>query len=327
MLVKEWEVENYIEKLSSFCAILVYGIDRGKVKVIVEALISSLKKQYRKQIDIVKPTAENLNNGEKSFLELVNQPSIFHEKVIINIDLDFIKISKEEIIKLKENIYSNSNLIIFESGILKNDSFLVREFKNNNKFLCLACYQDSNKNIHNSINYFAKKYQLKLDHDSVKYLADRLGNDKMITEQEIRKLALYANNEKLSFKALLEGLGDNSIMSIHKITDNFLLDTNLNMDYNYDKIVESGLNFIVVVKSLIKHLQMLLFAKISGKSLVSDIRPPLHFSRHAKIQEQMTCLSIETLENKITDLNLLEKNCKLSPTLSDTLMKKFLISV
>ena len=59
---------------------------------------------------------------------------------------------------------------------------------------------------------------------------------------------------------------------------------------------------------------------------VTSIRPLLHFSRHDNIQMQLNSLSMKTMEKKIIELNVLEKKCKLLPSLSNTLVKKFIIS-
>ena len=156
-------------------------------------------------------------------------------------------------------------------------------------------------------------------------IANKLGNDKMITKQEMIKLSLYADNKTITFEAVLEGLGDNSILGIYKISDNFLLRNNVNLNYIYDKLINSGLNYLIIIRSLIKHLQTLLYAKSLANKNVTSIRPPLHFSRHDNIQMQLNSLSIKKIENKLVELNFLEKKCKIFPSLSNVLVKEFLI--
>ena len=44
-----------------------------------------------------------------------------------------------------------------------------------------------------------KLYSLSLDDYSLSYLIEKLGNDTLITKNEIKKLALYSNGEKVNY--------------------------------------------------------------------------------------------------------------------------------
>ena len=326
MLIKEWQLSDYKTKLSHYNSILIYGPDRGKVSEIKNLLLEELKIHYKEKLEILKISEDLLVNRDFFIQELINQKSIFFDKTIILINLDLIKPNKDDIEFLKEGTVSSSNLVIFESANLTNDHFLLNEFKKQDNFLCVPCYQDNEKNLRNTILHYANKYQLNLDESTITYLIKKMGNDRMITEQEIKKLALYADNKSLSFTEVIECIGDNSILGIYKISDNLMLNNNINMNYSYDRLVNSGINYFIILRALTKHLHLLLLAKILGYKSVKEIKPPLHFSRHGEVQKQINSLNIEKIESALVELNTLEKSCKLSPTLSSILIKKFLIS-
>ena len=48
---------------------------------------------------------------------------------------------------------------------------------------------------------------------------EKFGNDTLITKNEIKKLALYANGENISHTRILEAIGDNSIITLNELTD------------------------------------------------------------------------------------------------------------
>ena len=324
MLVKEWELDNYKKRLDNFNAVLIHGTDRGKVNDVASSLIKFIKRIYNGQLEVIKLSAEKLNDNDTSLLDLMNQKSIFYDRTIVLLDLDLIKIKKEDIITLRHSASSKSNLIILESAALNYDSFILKEFKKQDNLICVPCYQDNEKSIRNSISDYAKEFGLKIDKDSINHLASKMGNDKMITKSEIEKLAIFANNQPLSFADLMDGIGDNSILGTYKVTDNFLLRNEVNLNHTYDRLIESGLNGFFMVRALIKHLQALLLAKISQNKIVANMKPPLHFTRHKNVQDQLNCLNIDRIEQLLMELNCLEKNCKQSPTLSNLLVKKFL---
>ena len=327
MLVKEWELSNYKKSLNDFNAILIYGTDRGKVSAIAQSLVTFSKSVYKDQLEIIKPSPDKFNNNDTSFLELMNQKSIFYNKTIFLLDLDLIKIYKEDIISLRNNPSSKSNIIIFESASLAHDSFILKVFKKQSNLICVACYQDNEKNIRNSIESYAMEFGLIIDKDSISHLAKKLGNDKLITKSEIEKLAIYADNKPLSYADLMDGTGDNSVLGMYKITDNFLLKNEVDVNYIYDRLIESGLSNFIIIRSLIRHLQILYQAKIAKKEFVTSIKPAFHFSRHKDVQEQLNYISIKKIEKFLTKLNILEKECKLFPNLSNILVKKFLKNI
>ena len=208
MLIKEWELENYKNKIGNFNAILLYGTDRGKVNFISESLIAYLKDFYKNKLEVIKPSYEKLNNNEISFLELVAQKSIFHDKTIVNINLDLTKINKEEIASLEKNISAGANLVIFESAALKNNSYVLKEFKKSNKFICVACYQDNARNITQSINYYAKSYGISLDNNITKALVSTaiMRDSSLLSENlNLFQTYIYEHSDSATF---CEVLGD-----------------------------------------------------------------------------------------------------------------------
>ena len=74
-------------------------------------------------------------------------------------------------------------------------------------------------NVSKSILKYAKLYSLNLDAYSLNYLTDKFGNDTLITKNEIEKLALYSNGEKIDYTTILEAIGDNSIITLNELTD------------------------------------------------------------------------------------------------------------
>ncbi len=56
-------------------------------------------------------------------------------------------------------------------------------------FALITCYQESN--VKQSVLKYAKLYSLELDNYSLSYLTEKLGNDTLITKNEIKKLSTY----------------------------------------------------------------------------------------------------------------------------------------
>ena len=107
---------------------------------------------------------------------------------------------KQKKISLKalENLDINkANYIIIESKYLSKNSLITSLFKKNNTYALITCYQETN--VKQSIIKYLKLYSLSLDDYSLSYLIDKFGNDTLITKNEIKKLALYSNGEKVNY--------------------------------------------------------------------------------------------------------------------------------
>ena len=187
-----------------------------------------------------------------------------------------------------------------------------------------ACYLDTKNNINNTIDKYLKKYSLNLDASCLHYLNDRLGNDTLITKNEIEKLALFAGNNQIKLENILNALGDNSAVTVFTLCDSLGI-SNLNkINYLYNKAKQSGASYMLILRSVLNHIIFLLSAKENKVIKINNIKPSIHFSRHQMVNQQITKLSLSRLKTYVTKLHKAEIACKLNNQVSDTLLKKLL---
>jgi DNA polymerase III delta subunit len=172
--------------------------------------------------------------------------------------------------------------------------------------------------------HYSKKLNLKIDNDSINYLSQKLGNDKLLTLQEIKKLSIYGRGENVTYNDVLTSVGDSSLITINRICDN-LFNTN-KAPYFYDKIIEAGYNNILVIRSILNHFHFLLDFKESSLNDVSRVKNIIHFSRQKFINKQLAVLNIKKINFIISEVFKLEKNCKQEYSIANLLIKKFLIN-
>lgn len=325
MLVKEWEYNNFLKSAHNFSSIFVNGSDRGKVTDRTKEIINNIKLNINGDIDILDIASENFIDSKSYLYEVAYQKSMFSLFTIIRINLDLLKI-EQEVEKFLINIDSEkSNLILLESNYLKTNASLLNLFKERKNFAPINCYLDTSKNITSTINKFAKKYALNLEISSLNYLSTRLGNDSMITENEIKKLALFANGNNLTLEDILNCVGDNSSLNLFNLCDAIGIENENKINYLYDRTIETGSNYIIVLRSIYKHLNLLLDSKNKSLKSTSEIKPSIHFSRAPQVDKQLQNLSIDKLKKYLVGINNLEVISKLNPNLSDLIIKKYLI--
>jgi len=324
MLINESEFNKFIENLSTYKLILIHGQDRGKVNERSLEIVNKLNFLNQNSLEIISLDSDEFSKSENYFYDLVYQKSFFSKLILIRINLDLFKAEKD-ILKAIENIDVNkANYIIIESKYLSKNSLITDLFKKNNTHALITCYHETNVRL--SIIKYLKLYSLSLDDHSLSYLIDKFGNDTLITKNEIKKLALYSNGGKIKYTTILEAIGDNSLITLNELTDSIGIEKKEKISYLYERTLNLGLNYIIFLRSIGRHLRIILEAKSNNLKNAKNIRPYIHFSRHNKINQQIKNISMKQLKQHLVKIYELEIACKNNYDIHQLLIKKFIIS-
>ena len=199
---------------------------------------------------------------------------------------------------------------------------MVKNLSSEN-FACIPCYHDTESTIKHTIINYSKKFNLKIDNDTL-ILSQKLGSDKLLTLQEIKKLSIYGDGKPVTYEDVLTSVGDSSLITINRICDNLF--NNNSAPYFYDKIIEAGYNNILVIRSLLNHFYFLLNFKENSLNDIKKFKSVIHFSRQKLINKQIQVLNMKKINLIISEIFKLEKKCKREHSIANLLIKKFLIN-
>ena len=138
---------------------------------------------------------------------------------------------------------------IIETSYLKSHDPLLKIFVKRKNYAVFTCYQDTKKNINITISKYLKRYSLTIDKNCLSYLSDRLGNDTLITKNEIKKLALFAGNKKVSLEDILDAFGDNSVINVFSLCDSLGISNLSKINYLYDIAKQLGISYNKMLKA------------------------------------------------------------------------------
>lgn len=325
MIIKDWEYNKFIENVLHYKFILIHGQDRGRVDEKSFEIVKQFKLLHQQAIEIINFAPEEFYKSKDYFYDLVYQNSFFSELTLIRINLDLFK-SEKDIFQLLANLeVSKANYIIIESKYLLKKSPIINLFSKDDNFALITCYQESN--VRQSILKYAKLYSLDLDNFSLDYLTEKLGNDTLITKNEIKKLSLYSNGEKINFTSILDAIGDNSQITLNEFTDSIGIEDKVKIYHLYEKTINLELNYIIFLRSISRHLNILLEAKSKSLKNAKEIKPLIHFSRHLKIDQQLKNLKIDQIKKYLMRVYDLEIACKNNYTIHKILIKKFVLDL
>ncbi len=325
MIIKDWEYNNFIKSISNYKATLIHGSDRGKVTEKCNELLNSLSLAMNNSIEIRELLPDELINSKYILHEIAYQRSFFSKLIIIRINLDLIRADKEIIDFFDKLENAKSNFFIIETSYLKSHDPLLKIFVKRKNYAVFTCYQDTKKNINITISKYLKRYSLTIDKNCLSYLSDRLGNDTLITKNEIKKLALFAGNKKVSLEDILDAFGDNSVINVFSLCDSLGISNLSKINYLYDIAKQNGANYILILRSILNHIIMLTSLKERKVRDIKSIKSSVHFSRHEMINQQLIQLSIDKLRSYIPKVHKTEVECKINPHISDILLKKIIL--
>ena len=325
MLINNWEHNKFIENITAYKCILIHGQDRGKVNEKSLEIVKRLNYLNQNSVETINFDQDEFYKSENYFYDLIYQKSFFSKITLIRINLDLLKAEKDILLALETLIINKANYIIIESKYLPKNSLITSLFKRNNSYALITCYQEAN--VKQSIIKYMKTYSLNLDDYSLDYLIDKFGNDTLITKNEIKKLALYSNGEKINHTTIIKGIGDNSLISLNELTDSIGIEKKVKLHYLYEKTLNLGLNYIVFLRSISRHLRIILEAKSNNLKNAKNIRPLIHFSRHSKINQQIKNIGIKQLKLYLVQIYELEVACKSNYDIHQLLIKKFIMGM
>ena len=325
MLINNWEHNKFIENITAYKCILIHGQDRGKVNEKSLEIVKRLNYLNQNSVETINFDQDEFYKSENYFYDLIYQKCFFSKLTLIRINLDLFKTERDILKALKTLVINNANYIIIESKYLPKSSEITSLFKKNNSYALITCYQETN--IKQSIIKYLKLYSLSLSDYSLDHLINKFGNDTLITKNEIKKLALYSNGEKINHTSILEAIGDNSLVSLNELTDSIGIEKKVKINYLYEKTLSLGLNYIVFLRSISRHLRILIESKSNNLKNAKNIRPLIHFSRHSKINQQIKNISIEQLKVYLVQVYELEVACKSNYNIHQLLIKKFIMGL
>ena len=207
---------------------LIVGEDQELVNFYLNKIMNEIGLDEDKKINY------DMNTSSISdILDEVSMISLFSsEKVVIGYNFDISKISdndRDYLIRYLNNNSSNDRYIILIAGKVDGRSKDYKIFKDKFKIIDLL-QVDNDKDIYKYIEDYIKDRGYKIDKYNLDYLVELLGNDINNINNEIDKILLYLNDDKVISREVIDKLVSDNI-------DNIMYEfTNAVLDRDYEKI-------------------------------------------------------------------------------------------
>ena len=203
------------------------------------------------------------------------------------------------------------------AGELPPRSKLRKVFEQNANVAAVGCYFDDGNKVQLLINQIFEKNECFIDSDASLMLANRLGNDRLVSRSEIEKLTLFVGpGGSASIDDVSAVIGDHSLLSLEGIVLNTADGNSSQADQATARALSEGVSPIQVLRALQNHFQRLhaVIGQINGgvptKTALEELKPPIFFKVKPRFQRQCEAWSIKRLNLAMNLILNSERQCK-----------------
>lgn len=323
MIVKQFELKKKISEDINFY--LFYGANEG----LIEQTINSLLKPNFPKNTYVYEENEVLNKVEE-FKENILNKSLFENNklIIINRASDKILALVEEII---EREVSDIKIVI-KAKILEKKSKLRIFFEKNKKSIITAFFEDNHQSLLNLTRKFFERQEIKVSSQIINFVIDRSKNNRIVLENELKKIALFLKNKStVNFDDILKLTNSFDNFNISELADNCLAKNQKKTLNIMNENTLSSEEHIFILKSFLYKLKRLKKLKENLNkdnnidSIITSYKPPIFWKDKDIIKQQLKHQTKESLENLIKEVNRIENLVKRNSQISNLIINNFIL--
>jgi len=208
-------------------------------------------------------------------------------------------------------------LLLVEAGDLKKGSALRTLFEKAEAAAAVPCYGDKGRDIALVIQEALSASGLQADRDAVAYLAEHLGNDRLVTRRELEKLALYVGDGgRVTLADAAACVGDSTALSLDDVVFAVAGGDHRRVGRALSRLALEGVRPITILRAAQRHFQRLhqAIGQVAGgaspEQALDRLRPPVHFSRKAGMKSQVEAWNRARIATALELLTNAEIDCK-----------------
>ena len=320
MKIKAYQIEENIKK-KHFSSYLIYGQNSGLVKEKIKQIIKIYKKK-NENIEIIKFDNDDLINESEKFYNEINTFSFSGNKKLIHVLNANDKIIKNISETIKENT-KELCIIIFESGELNPRSKLRKLFEKEQYLGILACYFETENDIKELISSIFSKEKILISNDTKTILVNHLGTERMIIKNELEKIILFLKKKKnFSEEDIINCVSENNNFNLEDLNYSLCNGNLIKLDKIINQLYLEGTNPIILLRSVSKHFQKILFIneKVKSGLTINEslrlLRPPIFFMYSNQFKNQINIWKNKLCYKVIERIFDAERLCKINSQIS-----------
>ena len=313
-------------------SILVYGPDRGLVRERAEALCRSVVGDLGDPFRIVELPAREARSDPARLADEAAALSFSGGRRLVRI-----RDAGDGLSGVISDFLERSGgdaLVVVEGGELSSRSALRKLFEKARNAAALACYPDEGSRLERIIVETLKRHELTPSPDALTYLARNLGADRVVTRNELEKLALYMGGPgAVSEEDARACIGDGGATSVDAVVYAAAGGDFSGLERALTRALMEGASAVSILRAMARHLARLHLAiglVLAGQSpdqAMKALKPPVIFKFAERFRAQMRGWRSDNLATALALLTEAELECKTTGQPSGTICGRALLRV
>ena len=211
----------------------------------------------------------------------------------------------------------DGTFVIVEAGELASRSSLRRLFEGAKSAAIIPCYADDARSLAGVIVETLERHGLSAPGDVIAYLADHLGADRMMTRNELEKVALYKGGPgSLTLHDVMACVGDGAATSLDAVAFAAASGDGPVLDRALRRAFTEGISAIAVLRAAARHFLRLHLASglaAQGRTLdqaMAALKPRVIFTVAERFRSQLRRWPATRLARALQILTEAELECK-----------------
>jgi DNA polymerase-3 subunit delta len=304
--LKAGEVDSFLRRPDPrYPIVLIYGPDHGLVSERARLLARSAVENPDDPFQLIRMDGDQLASDPMRLVDEAHTVPMFGGKRSIWVRMGNNPLA--EAIGQLCAVPPRDALIVLEAGELAPKSPLRSLIEKASTAVALPCFVDEIKSLDILVDQGLKQYGLHIDRDAKVVLIERLGADRLMSRNEINKLALYVSGrQRITLADVDAMMTDTGTVNLDQLIDSVFVGDSNNADEMLRRCFAEHLDAGVIVGALLRHAILLQQSRAlldQGKDLASITQASrLHFKRKNAFEKQIRHWRREALETAIAHL-------------------------
>ena len=296
-------------------AVLVYGPDEGLVRERAERLTEAVAADPRDPFRVVHLSADDVRSDPARLTDEAAAQSLTGGRRVVRLRSagDAVTASLRQALATA----GGDSVMVLEAGELGPRSTLRTLVERADNAAALPCYGDDAGAIEALVREALGRVGASIAEDALAYLVDRLGADRMVSRQELEKLAIYAGRGgHVDVEDVAACIGDSAALSLDDIAYAVADGDMTKLDRALERVYREGAAPTAVLRAVLRHfhrLHAVAGLRAAGRPIdeaVAALRPPVFFKRVPAFRAELGWWPPPRLARALDGLCQAEISCK-----------------
>ncbi len=297
-------------------AVLLYGHDQGLIRERAEKLCRLAVEDIQDPFSTTQLDATDIAKDPSLLVDSAGAMPAFGGMRLVRVNL-VTGACLDSCRNLLENPPAESLTVLTGADELNTRSALVKLFESADNAAAIGCYPDTAQSLGQVAREIFASHAITTDRETMDWITDHLGADRMASRSEIDKLVLLAGEGgQLDLDAVREALGDGASVAtsdiIHAAADGNIRILSQALDRAQaeaiagERILRAGIGYF-------HRLFRISAAMDEGRSredAIKSVRPPVFFSERPKIEGHLRRWNSKRCRRAMERLNTAELQCR-----------------